>query len=125
VAGVVFVEEEKESIFKVPLGEALRRDLSLDFLKKEIPGGFLDKEIRFRKRKDAVEEDMAGVQQVTCYACRRATPSTVGTCLHCGAPLEAGYRNPEVPPAEAQRNDYISHENAPVKSLIDMEEEIL
>lgn len=65
--------QDGDSIFRQPLGEVLRREISADFLKKEltipeflkndIPLGILDKEIHFRRRPEEPPDDSAAVEQ--------------------------------------------------------------
>ncbi|MHB8894366.1 MAG: hypothetical protein ACYC99_04195 [Candidatus Geothermincolia bacterium] len=85
--------EKKDGILHQPIGELLKKEITADFLKKdlhvpealkrEIPvGKFLSKEITLKRRKDSVD-------QVVCFACGRETPATVSRCLHCEATLEA------------------------------------
>lgn len=125
---------EKESIFHQPLGEVMRREvnadflrkeLTTDFLKKEIPLGrlgFLDRDIHLRKKQqEAPVRESSGVPQVTCFACKNETPSTVSKCLHCGAHLAERQEVETAAPPPSLSLDL----NMPSRSLIDIAEDIL
>jgi DNA-directed RNA polymerase subunit N (RpoN/RPB10) len=122
--------EENESILHQPLGELLRREISVEFLKKEltipeflkkeIPLGILDKEIHFRRVKTDMPYDSSVVEQTRCFSCGKDTPATVATCLHCGAHIEATYKLPSSKPSEDTDEGY----DADV-SLIDVADDLL
>ncbi len=125
--------EEKDSIWRQPISELLQKEITADFLKKEltlpeflkkeIPGGILDKEIVFRRKRsdDTVEDEE--IEQTVCFSCRKETPATVSTCVHCGAHIEATYkRDNYLQQLEAQEGAQVSEESV---SLLDLSDEIL
>jgi hypothetical protein len=122
--------EEKESILHQPIGELLRREISVEFLKKEltvpeflkkdIPLGILDKEIHFRRVKTEAPCDTSVVEQTRCFSCGKDTPATVASCLHCGAHIEASYQQPSFEPREDTGRAYAAD-----LSLIDVAEDLL
>lgn len=131
--------KENESIFHQPLGEVMRKEISADFLKKEISlprflrkeinGGFLDTEIRFSRRDNYQTEskrtsDSPVVELTRCYSCGKPTPATVASCLHCGAHIEATYKKPE-PGKEPEQTVNRARRYEQPKTLIDLAEDIL
>jgi hypothetical protein len=126
--------EEKESIWRQPIGEILHREITADFLKKEltipdflkkeIPGGILDKEIVFRRKRsdDVVEGE--DIEQTVCVSCGKETPATVSTCVHCGGHIEATYqRENYLQQLETTREQVGAGEES--QSLLDISDEIL
>lgn len=126
--------DEEKSIFRQPIGEVLRRELSADFfkkeialpdfLKKEIPGGILDKEILFWRKQPAQVEEEDHIEQASCFSCGKETPVTVSTCVHCGAHIEASFERENylrgLTPGKSQTGSDVEP-----KSLLDLTDEIL
>lgn len=130
---------DEDSVLRQPLGELMKREISADFLKKEltlpdflkkdltipeffkkeIRGGILDKEIHLRRQKPEVGYESPVVQLLTCGACGKQTPSTVNTCLNCGEHIDAAYM------MEDPRRYEVHKEDAGPRDLIDLAEEIL
>ncbi len=121
--------EDGKGILHQPIGELLQREISADFLKKEIklpdflkkeiPGGILDKEITFGRRKRVAAADDE-VEQMTCTMCGRQTPATVASCLHCGAHHEVS-----VDDSRATGRASRSPDDDFSSSLIDLSDELL
>lgn len=126
--------DEKESIFKKPVGDILRKEISADFfkkeitlpdfLKKEIPGGILDKDILFWRSEPGQTEEPEVIEQAQCFSCGKDTPATVSTCMHCGAHIEVSY----------ERENYLhgmtsgkakNHPEPQSRTLLDLTDEIL
>lgn len=126
--------DEKDSMLRQPIGEVLRKQLSADFLKKEIavpgflkkeiPGGILDKDVLFWRKQAKQAEEAEDIEQAECFACGKETPATVSTCMHCGAHIEVSY----------ERDNYLDgltsieaqgHPDPQSRTLLDLTDEIL
>jgi len=135
--------DEKESIWRQPISELLQKELSAEFLKKdlsadflkkeltlpeflkkEIPGGVLDRDVLFWKKRSAEAPDEDEIEQTVCFSCRKETPATVSTCVHCGAHIEATYkRDNYLRQLETDQKQDRAEEGS--LSLLDLSDEIL
>ena len=95
---------KEDSFWDQPVGEVFRKDMHLP--------EFMSKDIKFGKKEVEYAPRMAA-----CPFCGKDTPTTVSTCLACGAPAEAE--------SEQEFPKRIQPKSAGSGSFIDMAEELL